>query len=236
MLDPLSYTQGLFEDFWLRNGGSRQGQYREGQLPDDLDEPLVSVRSPNLAEVIRSVNKFSNNVMTRQILLTMGAEHAGPPATVEKGRQAVDATLGEKGLNVPELYLENGSGLSRETRISAESLGRVLLEARRSLYSSEFIASMALAGMDGTMRRRFRDSPLSGRMHLKSGRLDHVQAVAGYVIAKDGQEYVVVILQNYAEAHRGLGEELQNALLEWVYHQNGRTEPDPLCVAPAVAG
>ena len=236
VLKPLSYTEGLFEDFWHRNGGTRAGQYREGTVPPGLDEPLISVRSPNLAEVIRSVNKFSNNVMTRQILLTMGAEYAGPPATVEKGRQAVEATLADRGLSVPELYLENGAGLSRDTRISAESLGRVLVEARRSLYASEFVASMALAGMDGTMRRRFRGSPLSGRMHLKSGRLDHVQAVAGYVIAKDGQEYVVVILQNYPDAHRGLGEELQNALLDWVYRQNGNLETDPLCVAPAVAG
>ena len=236
VLDPITYTQGLFEDFWQRNGGTRQGSYRQGQVPEALEEPLVVVRSPNLSEVIRSVNKFSNNVMTRQILLTMGVEYQGPPATVEKGRTAVRAALAGRGLDLPELLIDNGAGLSRDTRISASDLGRVLLEARRSLYAPEFVASMPLAGLDGTMRRRFRGTPLSGRMHLKSGRLDHVQAVAGYVVGKDGQEYVVVVLQNYQEAHRGPGEELQNALLDWTYRQNGVNEDDALCVAPAVAG
>lgn len=157
--------------------------------------------------------------MARHLLLTLGAERFGAPATVANGRQAVIELLHERGLDFPELRLDNGAGLSRETRISAASLGRLLLTASDSIFRAEFVSSLPLSGLDGTLRRRFRDEGLAGRMHIKTGRLDDVFAMAGYVRSQSGREFAVVAIQNETGAHRGPGEEAQSALLKWVYRQ-----------------
>ena len=157
--------------------------------------------------------------MARHLLLTIGAEHFGPPATVEKGRQAAAKYLVDRGLDFPELRIDNGAGLSRTTRISAGNLGRVLATARNSVYGAEFVSSLPLAGLDGTLRKRFRDEDLTGHMHLKTGRLEGVFAMAGYIRARSGRDYVVVAIQNYPDAHRGPGEEAQSEFLRWVFRQ-----------------
>lgn len=157
--------------------------------------------------------------MARHLLLTVGAERFGAPATIDKGRRAMREFLAARGLDFPGLRIDNGAGLSREARVSASGLTRLLLAADRSLYRAEFVSSLALAGMDGTMRRRFRDDRLVGSMHLKTGRLDDVFSMAGYVRGRSGAEYVVVAIHNGRDAHRGPGEEAQSALLEWVHEQ-----------------
>ena len=103
--------------------------------------------------------------------------------------------------------------------MSARSLGTLLLAAASSDFRAEFVSSLPLSGMDGTMRRRFRDAELAGRMHIKTGRLDDVFAMAGFVRSRSGREFVVVAIQNDTDAHRGIGEEAQSALLKWVYRQ-----------------
>jgi D-alanyl-D-alanine carboxypeptidase/D-alanyl-D-alanine-endopeptidase (penicillin-binding protein 4) len=218
VLEAPTYAYGLFRNIWREMGGDLRGSLRVERVPEAL-EPFMSVDSPPLSEVIRSINKWSNNVMARHLLLTLGAERFGPPATVEKGRQAAIALLTEQGLDFPELRIDNGAGLSRKTRISAGSLGRALLAANESIYNAEFISSLPLAGLDGTLRRRFKDEGLTGRMHLKTGRLNGVFAMAGYLRARSGHEYVVVAIQNYTDAHRGPGEEAQSEFLRWVYQQ-----------------
>jgi D-alanyl-D-alanine carboxypeptidase/D-alanyl-D-alanine-endopeptidase (penicillin-binding protein 4) len=218
VLQAPTYAYGMFETLWKDMGGELRGGLRVESVPESL-EPFVVVESPPLSEIIRSINKWSNNVMARHLLLTLGAERFGPPATVEKGRQAAAMILDEKGLDFPELRIDNGAGLSRKTRISAASLGRVLLAADEGIYNAEFISSLALAGLDGTLRRRFRDEGLTGRMHLKTGRLTGVFAMAGYLRAESGRRFVVVAIQNHADAHRGPGEEAQSEFLRWVYQQ-----------------
>ncbi len=210
------YLHGLFESMWLQLGGSFSGRVRKDLAPLDA-EPILTWTSKSLAEVIRSVNKYSNNVMTRQLLYTLAAEESGPPGTEEAGINAVISRLKFHGLATEGLQLDNGAGLSRRTRISARLLADVLLTAYRSPHMPEFLASLSLAGLDGTSRRRFRGRPEAGRLHIKTGRLDHVAAVAGYAHAADGNTYVVVALINDKDVHRGPGEELQNALLRWAY-------------------
>ena len=118
-------------------------------------------------------------------------------------------------LNFPELSLGNGAGLTRDTRISARSLTRVLLAAEASPYGSEFESSLGLAGLDGTVRHRFRNGEFTGYMHLKTGTLNGVRAVAGYVQAPSGRRFAVAIIQNAS----GWGDEAQAAMLRWVYRQ-----------------
>lgn len=218
VLQAPTFAYGVFKSLWEESGGTVQGNARVDWVPDSA-EPFVTVKSPPLAEIIRGVNKWSNNIMARHIFLTMGAEEYGPPATLPKSRDASRRYLAERRLNFTELYLENGAGLSRDTRISAKNLGRLLLAASDSIFQPEFVSSLAIAGMDGTMRRRFRDEALSGRMHLKTGRLSGVFAIAGYVMSKTGRQYAVVAIQNAPGADKGPGEEAHSALLRWVYQQ-----------------
>ena len=111
------------------------------------------------------LNKYSNNLMTRNLFLTLGAEQRGAPATLEKSSQAVHAWLAEQQIAAPELVLENGAGLSRLERISAATLSQMLLAAYHSPVFSEFESALPILAVDGTLRRRFIDSPLAGRSH-----------------------------------------------------------------------
>jgi D-alanyl-D-alanine carboxypeptidase/D-alanyl-D-alanine-endopeptidase (penicillin-binding protein 4) len=176
----------------------------------------VTWHSPPLGDIVRTINKNSNNVMTRQLLYTLGAEQQGSPGTREKGIQAVRAFLTSRGMNLNSLTLTNGAGLARDERISARLLGEILAQASQSVYAPEFISSLSLGGMDGTTRGRFDNTSGNGRMHVKTGRIDHVAALAGYVHAHSGKSYILVMLLNAQGAHQGPGIELETALTRWV--------------------
>lgn len=212
------FALGVFEALWREMGGTIDGELREGVLPQERTL-LHSLRSRPLSDIIRGINKYSNNVMTRQLIYTLGAERFGPPGTRTKGIEAIEHWLRTHGLDFAELALDNGAGLSRATRISARSLGRLLLRAYAHPYMPEFVASLPIAGVDGTLRDRFLDDGLRGRVHLKTGRIDDVKAMAGYVAGPSGRTYVVVCLQNHPGIHRRRGDAVQDALLRWVYRR-----------------
>jgi D-alanyl-D-alanine carboxypeptidase/D-alanyl-D-alanine-endopeptidase (penicillin-binding protein 4) len=182
-------------------------------------EPLLEFRSRTLAETISRINKYSNNVMARQLLFTLSAEVLGAPGTEEGGRQVVAAWLREHKINSADLLLDNGAGLSRDSRITAKDMSTMLRYAWQQPYMPEYVASMSLAGLDGTLRRRFRTADLDGMAHMKTGSLDDVSALAGYLQARSGRRFAVVALHNYEDIHRGYGDEVQEALLRWLYEQ-----------------
>jgi D-alanyl-D-alanine carboxypeptidase/D-alanyl-D-alanine-endopeptidase (penicillin-binding protein 4) len=212
------FAYGLFKSIWIESGGDFSGSYWNVIKPDHA-EPLLVFESWPLADVITKVNKHSNNVMARQLLFTLGAEKFAVPGTEEGGRQVVENWLKERQLHFETLKLDNGSGLSRESRLSAEVIGGILRYAWKSPFMPEYLSSLALSGLDGTLARRFRNDPLTGKAHIKTGRLDHVAAIAGYLQARSGKRYAVVALQNHTDVHRGPGEEVQAALLRWLYEQ-----------------
>ena len=221
VLTPAQFAFGVFKGLWEELGGTIDGGVRVGLAPradeSGLEpEPFHVHWSPTLAEVVRSINKYSNNVMTRHLLLTMGAKVYGAPGTEEKGRAVIADWLKANHLEMPELILVNGAGLSRDTRISAASMAALLRHAWNSPYMPEFVSSLPLSGMDGTLRRRFDDEPLVGQLHLKTGSMDDVAAIAGYATSRSGRRYVVVDLHNEKDIHRGYGENVQDALLHWV--------------------
>jgi D-alanyl-D-alanine carboxypeptidase/D-alanyl-D-alanine-endopeptidase (penicillin-binding protein 4) len=207
------YIHGVFKTVWTEMGGRFAGGVREGTVPPEA-QLLHGAVSPPLAEVIRVVNKYSNNVMARQILLTLGAEKYGAPATVDKGVAVIREWLAQRGLDFPELVIENGAGLSRDERISARHLGELLLKAWESPYMPEFLASLPILATDGTLRLRH-GAGLAGRAHLKTGSLNDVRAQAGMVLDDKGRRLVVVILHNDARADIA-GEAAQSALLSWL--------------------
>ncbi len=214
--EPAPYILGIFRAMWSELGGRFEGGVREGIVPAEA-RLLATAYSPPLADIIRSINKYSNNVMARQLLLTLGAEQAGAPGTTEKGIAAVHIWLKHRGLDFPELVLENGAGLSREEAISARHLGEVLLTGWRSPYMPEFISSFPISAMDGTLRKRLNETPFEGQMHLKTGSLQDVRSVAGYVLDRAGRRVVIVCLHNNPQADTEAGEAVQEAVLRWVY-------------------
>jgi len=141
------------------------------------------------------------------------------PGTEAGGRKVIGDWLVDKGLEFSEFAFDNGAGLSREARMTARDFGNMLRFAWRQPYMPEYVSSMALAGLDGTLTYRMDDGPLEGMAHLKTGSLDHVAGVAGYVQARSGRRFAVAVLQNHTDVHRGYGEETQEALLKWVYEQ-----------------
>ncbi|HEY5567242.1 MAG TPA: D-alanyl-D-alanine carboxypeptidase/D-alanyl-D-alanine-endopeptidase [Gammaproteobacteria bacterium] len=215
VLEHDTYVFGLFDALWGELGGTLRGNLRKGVIGDD-QALVLTWRSPPLADVIRSINKNSNNVMTRQLVYTIAAELAGTPATRVAGVEVIREFLEKRGLDPAPLKLINGAGLARDERVSARLLAGVLREAERSPYAAEYVSSLSLGGLDGTTRGRFNGDG-NGRMHVKTGRLDHVSALAGYVHAHNGKTYAVVVFGNFENAHRGLGQELEEAVTRWVY-------------------
>ena len=212
------FAYGLFKSLWQESGGVFEGGWQNATASED-DKPLLSFDSLPLADMITSVNKHSNNVMARQLLYTLSAELLGAPGTESGGREVISNWLADNKLGLSKLAVENGAGLSRESRITASDMAVLLRFAWKQPYMPEYLASMSLTGIDGTLSRRFRDSDLAGKAHLKTGSLDHVTAIAGYLQARSGRRFAVVALQNFEDIHRGPGEEVQEALLRWLYEQ-----------------
>lgn len=212
------FAFGLFMSLWHEAGGGFSGGWKNVTTPQGV-EPLIEFESMPLADVIARVNKHSNNVMARQLLYTLSAEVLGEPGTEDGGRKVVIDWLDKNGLASSNLAFENGAGLSREVRMTAEEMGAILRFAWRQPYMPEYVSSLSLAGLDGTLTHRFVNTTLSGNAHLKTGSLDHVTAIAGYLQARSGRRFGVVTMQNHNDVHRGPGEEVQEALLQWLYEQ-----------------
>jgi serine-type D-Ala-D-Ala carboxypeptidase/endopeptidase (penicillin-binding protein 4) len=213
LLSAPSYAFGTFVQLWREAGGTFDGTWRVAAAPPTAT-PFVSFDSLTLAEVVRLTNKFSNNLMARHLLLTLGAERFGAPATLDKGIRAVSAWSQERGLALSDMEIDNGSGLSRTTRISALELAAVLRAAYHSRYAPEFVASLPLAGVDGTLRSRLQGAQ-PGSVRLKTGHLDGVSGLAGYVTGASGKVYVVVSLINDARVGAGAGDSAHEALVSW---------------------
>jgi len=214
VLGHSQYVLALFRELWRELGGSLTGSVREGAAGADA-RLLASVQSPSLSEVVRDINKYSNNVMARQLFLTLGVAGAGAPATAEKSVKVIRQWLAGKGLPFPELVLENGSGLSRVERVSARSMGLLLVSAFKSPVMPELAASLPVVAVDGTMKKRLAGAAIAGQAHIKTGQLSGVRAIAGYVMDNQGRRLVVVFFINHANA--GNAEAVQDALLRWIY-------------------
>lgn len=212
--DPELTAAGMFLALWLEAGGSFSGQLAQGTTPPS-SMLLARLDSPPLVSVIRDINKWSNNVMTRQLLLTLGAEKLGTPGTPEKGVKVVRDWLSAKSLQFTELVIENGSGLSRIERISPYSMARLLQAAHQSPLFAELESSLPIAAVDGTMKTRVRKNGVAGNAHLKTGSLNGAKNLAGYVIDKQGRRWIVVNFINHLNAEKGAA--AQDALVEWVY-------------------
>ena len=208
------YLELVFRQLWTELGGTFDGSVVDGLVTPDA-VALAQWESPPMPELIRDVNKFSNNVMARQLFLTLGSTVQLQPASIAASRSAIAGWLAARQIDATGLVLENGAGLSRLERISPRTLGALLVAAFRAPTMPEFISSLPLVGYDGTMRKRLRFEGVSGHAHIKTGSLQAVRSIAGYVQAASGKQFAVVCLINDPNAARG--GEAQDALLQWIF-------------------
>lgn len=233
--------QGLMAA-WEDAGGEwkRTPQVKPGKVPT-FAKLLVSHQGTVLGDAVKDVNKYSNNVMARHLFLTIALEKTGKPATIQESDRLTREWLKKNQLNIPELVIENGSGLSNIERISAQNMTQVLTYSLKSKYHDVFLHSLPIAGTDGTMRNRLIDrlkSIFIGHANaangdgfkpditmpqalqktgafIKTGSLSSVRSIAGFVVSKSGEVYAISSMINHAQAAKG-GIATQDALLSWL--------------------
>ena len=249
------YFFAVFSALWKEMGGTLQGKLRDGIAPSG-QTAFSTHHSPPLSEVIRDINKFSNNTMARQLFLTLGTTptapmadpvpldaemptladnpalpvnlpeapaggtpvEAPPAANIARSTEAVQQWLSKHQLHFPELVIENGAGLSRKERISPQHLAELLQHAASSPFAAELEASLPILGMDGSIKKRLKDSDAAGYAHFKTGTLEGVKSLAGYVKARSGKQWIVVFVINHPRA--AAGQDAQDALIEWLQRQH----------------
>jgi len=214
LYSPEEYVTAMLRQLWTEMGGTWKGIARDGAASPGAKLVYVHESEP-LAEVVRDINKFSNNVMARQLFLTLAAESMGPPAQAADATRVVKQWLTLKNIQAPELVLENGSGLSRVERISAAHLAALMQAAWASPVMAEFVSSLPLVALDGTMRKRLLGERIAGSAHVKTGLLQDARAIAGYVLDRKGKRQVVVMLVNHPKALQA--DAAMDALLAWAY-------------------
>lgn len=213
-LSPVQYFGAVFRALWGELGGTLSGQVRDGRVPADSRELLAWPSRP-LAQVLVDINKQSNNVMARNLMLGLVAERGGKPATPAAASELVLTWMAASGIATQGTVIENGSGLSRAERLPAATLAAVLQHAWQQPTMPELLASLPVAGVDGTMVKRNGNSPVRGRAHMKTGSLAGVASIAGYLSAKSGRRVIVVCMINHANANDARG--AFESLLDWIY-------------------
>ena len=232
ILDRAVYTDRLFRSLWAKLGGTYGGVTLEAPAPNPISGPakgrlLAEHRSRPLAEVLRNINKQSDNTLARMLYLTLGA----PPdagvrntPTIANAEQEVRAWFNRHGISQTGLVIENGSGLSRAERIRPSQLAGLLVAASHSNWAPEFMASLPIVGVDGTMRNRLRDTPAAAPARIKTGTLKDVVAIAGYVPDAMGKMCVVVGIVNHPRASGAVGRPIVDALINWVVQTDTRRD------------
>ncbi|MEN8168147.1 MAG: D-alanyl-D-alanine carboxypeptidase/D-alanyl-D-alanine-endopeptidase, partial [Pseudomonadota bacterium] len=213
VMDPAEHFAGAFRALWKEMGGELKGVIKPGLVPNHA-KFFHQIQSRPLAEVIRDMNKFSNNLMSRMLLLTVSAETRGVPAKSAQGQSLIADWLDSWKLPSTKVLVSNGSGLARNAQISTEIIGRLLQTAFESPLMPEFIASFPIVGIDGTMRKRFRKTGLAGRAHIKTGSLNDVSSMAGYVQDQHNQRWVVTLIINHSGLAAWRGKQVQDAVLQ----------------------
>ncbi|MFA6904189.1 MAG: D-alanyl-D-alanine carboxypeptidase/D-alanyl-D-alanine-endopeptidase [Gallionellaceae bacterium] len=237
LLSHARYFDAVFRSLWQEMGGTVRGATRDGITPASA-MLLATHYSQPLSEIIRDINKFSNNVMARQLLLSLSLNKEIPlintpagsmqadlllpgisatPASVERSEIVLRNWIAQKGFDFPELVLENGAGLSRKERLSPYNLSLLLQDIQLSPFSAEIEASLPIVGVDGTMKKRHDNCAVTAHAHLKTGSLEGVKSIAGYLQSRSGKQWILVFLVNHPNA--SMGQQAQDELIEWLEQQ-----------------
>lgn len=203
IVNPGLYTAHMFRTFWEQRGLKMDGNVLEGETPSKA-KLILEFDSQPLWQIVWGMNKFSNNFVADQILKKVGAQVMGPPGTMAKGVQVMGDVLESIGIPRNSYSIHDGSGLTRDTKVTARQIVKVLLASHNDFsMAPEFISSLGVAGEDGTIRRRFGDSNLAGLLRAKTGTLDGVSALAGYAPSADGELIAFAIVLNDPKVRYG---------------------------------
>jgi len=211
------------KDALKQNGISVNGTLRLNKIPKNAKELFTHYSQP-LEKIVSKTAKKSNNLYARHLLLLLGAKMYGAPSTLSKGRQAVKYMLQSKGaLHGGTLHIDNGCGLSRSSKLTAKLLAEILDDAY-ARYGQRWMNTLSIAGVDGTIKRRFRGTVVRKRAWMKTGTLKRVKNIAGYVKSRNGRVYTTVILVNTKKG-RWKAAQLQNDIMKWLVTYKGRGTP-----------
>ena len=235
VLDRNDYADRLFRATWKRLGGTITGTVREAPLTGlpPTAEPvgtrmLADHVARALPEVLRDINKTSDNTLARTLFLSLGSLQsdgwlgsrpvamAAPEDTANRARLVIQEWFQRHHIDTQGMLIDNGSGLSRTGRIAPAQLAGVLQAMQQSPWAPEFQSSLPIAALDGTMRKRLLNSPAAARARIKTGTLKNVVAIAGYVPDANNQLCVVVAMINSDLVGNGNGRAAVDALIEWV--------------------
>ena len=231
--EPATFAARAVEGSWRLLGGLMTGAVRDatpqelamlrstGSLSGQKAAARFESMSLPLVEMVRDVNKYSNNVMAQHLFLTLGLHaNLGQPktGTLESARAALAAWWRQTLPGTTAPLMDNGSGLSRNERISAASLSALLQHAAKSPLAADLTDSLPVAGVDGTLRERTKS--IAGQAFLKTGSLRDVTALAGYANGQSGIRYIVVGLINHPNA--GAARPALEALVEWTIKEGAR--------------
>jgi D-alanyl-D-alanine carboxypeptidase/D-alanyl-D-alanine-endopeptidase (penicillin-binding protein 4) len=211
LFDADRYAEAALRWIWSEAGGRLAGKVRAAPAPDGATL-FHRFESEPLAALVRDINKYSNNVMARQLFLAISAEKSGAPGEAKASDGIVREWLAAKGVPAGDLVLENGSGLSRAERISAATMSALLRAAWASPVMPELVSSLSLYAVDGTFKSR--NGATAGQAHLKGGTLTGVQSVAGFVLDTKGNRWTVAMIANHENANRA--QAAFDALVDWV--------------------
>lgn len=204
---------GLFSYLWKKSGGSISGYINEANI-DKSDDLLLNFKSIKLLDLLPHLLKDSNNFIARQLFFSIGQSKSN--YNLKQSRKVIKKTLKKNKINSRRNFYDNGSGLSRSTKIRPDTLSSLLQVIYQHSMSDLIISSLPISGVDGTLSNRFNSTQLKGRMRLKTGTLDGVRSLAGFVQGMSGQEYIVVLIHNDLSEHSYKTKGFENALFEWL--------------------
>ena len=214
LFDEGGLLAGMFARLWREAGGTWSGAMKDGVTPKNA-RVLHTHTSAPLASMVTDINKFSNNVMARQLLLTIDAELSKRPGRALRGARSIRDWAKARGFDLPDLVIENGSGLSRIERVSPQSMAKILEYGLTAPFASDFVSSLPLAATDGTLSKRFVNQLAEGSAFLKTGTLTGVKALSGYLLLPGNRKMIFVAMINHGNAEAG--QKALYAAVDWVY-------------------
>ena len=194
--DPEYWAGENLKAFLLQRNIEVKGKVRRGKTPDKA-EKLVTYQSKSLSLILADMNKFSNNYIAEMLTKNMAALSGETPATLATGVKVIQKDLKELGLEKDDVKILNPSGLTRDNRLSAHGMGMVLKAMQNDFrYFPTLLESLPISGIDGTLKRRMKNTNAVGFVRGKTGYLDGVVTLAGYAGQKNGDIYRFAFLYN----------------------------------------
>ena len=215
MLDWQTYFYHTFKQKWLDNGGWFNGNFINTSEPLDDDRLLVSHYSDPLSNLIRDTNKYSLNLMSRNLMLTVIANENNVHPTEKMVNPYIKNWLSKNKIDNEGLFIDNGAGLSRDIMISVNQFLMILQNIYYDPMMPEIISSFPIAGIDGTLKKRMKNSPIRMKGHFKTGSMNEVSAMAGFFLNNDKEMNIFVFMMNGKKAN--MSQNFQEALIESVY-------------------